>query len=444
MKRKVGLYISLGIEVNNLVLSGLASKLQTEADVVALTNYNSLMLQTLLKPYRIKEENISFCKLKEQTRTVIEGYFLSSRRAHLGIKGIKTFALWKETRNIRLRDYVKGSRLMYSILKYLTFKENRQHYFNPVLAKFLTTNSFTDIVMQGYSAPDMMSIAITAEQMGCKTWVINWGWKDFYINELIPFQPAGFFTWNNRYRKLYLTHNSHIAPEKVFAFGNPAYDSFFNHKPANSLEYYADKYNFDITNPIILYTLINPDAYAEEESMIDQIAQILHQNGLDKVTLLLKPNPMDKTIKRFNKVINHYENVILLDNLWEYDKKNNFNLLTHDAKVEWLDLLFYCQATMNVPSTVTIESLIMKRPVINIGFGALPEDDKKIMRFAEASYYRDLFKRNDVMLAKAAKEVSNMIHQIIAGEINIHEPLETFITETDNATHNVADTILKG
>jgi len=48
-RRKFGLYINLGIEVNNSLLSGLANKLQESGEVVALVNCDNPLLDKAMK-----------------------------------------------------------------------------------------------------------------------------------------------------------------------------------------------------------------------------------------------------------------------------------------------------------------------------------------------------------------------------------------------------------
>ena len=360
--RKFGLYISLGIEVNNLILSGLATKLMESGEVVALVNYDSPTLNKLLNEYDIPKENIADLSLKKQVRNKSENYFLSSRRARLRLNGIIPIGWRGNSTKKHFKDYLIGNNTVYSILNKLASKKNKEHYYNVGLVDFIHKYALTDIVVQSYSSPDVMSLAITAKQTGCKVWVINWGWKNFFINEFVPFKPNGFFTWNTKSKSLYLQFNTNLKSNEIYDFSLPGYDSFFNYKPNHSKEFYSQKYGFSSNKPIIIYTLVNTEVYAYEEKIIEKLIDSLKTNSLN-VVLLLKPNPMDKDLTRFDSVVQQNENVVITENMWLYDRENNFNMMTKKAKIEWMDLLYYCEMSMNIPSTVTIESLIMKKPV---------------------------------------------------------------------------------
>jgi hypothetical protein len=64
-KRKFALYIGLGIEANNFMLSGLSTKLKEVGDVTALVNYDSPILDKLLMAYDVNKKNISDLKISD-------------------------------------------------------------------------------------------------------------------------------------------------------------------------------------------------------------------------------------------------------------------------------------------------------------------------------------------------------------------------------------------
>ena len=188
---------------------------------------------------------------------------------------------------------------------------------------------------------------------------------------------------------------------------------------------------------------MNPDVYPNECDIIEGILRKYKDSCLD-IAILLKPNPMDNDLGKFDYLLENYDNVFIAENLWLYDKYNNFNLMTIDAKEEWMDLLYYCSFSINVPSTVTAESLIMRKPVINIGYGAIKEDSESIMNFANAHYYIDLIKRNDVILIDESDEIVNISSRILNNEINVSEPLDGFLRMNPNVTNDVVKMLLKG
>lgn len=439
--RKFGLYIRLGTEVRNLIVSGLAEKLKKNGEIVIITHYKSELLNQLAKKYDLRQEYLPTEKYLRRSRLKIEGYFLSSRRSRLRLKGIKTFKLLKNSPDLSGKDYLKGNYLVYTLFRLITLKFINKNYFINELGDYLIKNKYTDVVMQSYYAPEQMSMGVTANRIGCKVWMTTWSWKEFYINEFIPFQPNGLFVWSKKLKELYARFNTHIDNRAIIPVGNLSYDPFHNYKPCRSVDYYASKYGFTIEQSLILYTLVNPVVYKNEHLIIQKIIKALKIAFIDPPVLLLKPNPMDTTAGRFD-FVEQEKNVVMLDNLWEYDKEANFNTVSEEGNIEWMDLLYYAKMNISIPSTVTIEALLMNIPVINIGFDEKGSKNTSIQYLGKAFFYKDLFTRNDVKLASNIEELIFLIKHFENEEPAISS-LEEYLINSGTATEEAAKFIIK-
>jgi hypothetical protein len=136
------------------------------------------------------------------------------------------------------------------------------------------------------------------------------------------------------------------------------------------------------------------------------------------LVFLVKPNPMDFRGKE-DLDSNNFSDIVYLDNLWHYDKSNDFNLITEEAQMEWLDLLYYSKLNMSVASTVTAEALIMKTPVINILFGENGEINKEFERFFNAPFYEVCHARPDVIACRSVLDVSCAMSSIINNKVKV-------------------------
>ena len=435
-RRKFAFYISLGIEANNLLLSGLATQVHKDADVEVLSRYDSRLLKELSDRMNIHLTVIDAFDLMQYQRPRLENYFLGSRRARLRLNGIKTFSLSAHTTDLRFKDYFLGNAAIYTLLDVLTRKKIRSHYYNPALAEYLRQNAFTDLVIQSYNAVDRVSVIVTAQVVGCRVWVMNWGWKDFYINEFIPAVPDGFFTWSDKYKALYGKHNRHIPKGNIHAFGNPSFDRLHAYEPVRPLTFYAEKYGFPADQKIVMYTLVNPEVFDDEPAVVSKIAAKINE-CFDDVIILLKPNPMDNALHKWDPVAAR-SNVFLLENLWEYDQENNFNLMTVEARDEWYDLLYYSVVTMNIASTVTVESLLLGKPVINIGFDREDAFEDTMHRLLDAPYYAECLARDDVLVAETVGEVPSLLENIFSAKISVHQKLNEVILSNAHSTGDIA------
>jgi hypothetical protein len=416
--RHFGLFVHLGLEFRNFIHSGLSNELLNFAKASVLTYKPSDILKQ-----ELNNENIQIIQLPSQpfvsrTRRKYETWFLSIRRAVLRKKGNLIFRLMGEDTHLRVKDQIIGNKFFYWVFKKLAWKETHQYYFDQEIAKVIEEKQITDIVIQSYFTIENMVMAITAKKMGCKIWVVNWGWKDFYFHEYIPFKVDGLFTWSEALKQNYQKFNSHILPANILGVGNLSFDSLFNYEPNRPLSYYSTKYGFQENCKLILYTLVHPAFHANEQLIIQKIASQFKENDSHKpFVFLLKPNPMDKDLARI-KGIEKKGEIIVLENLWVYDKENDFNMVTHEGQIEWLDLIYYSSLNISVASTVTAECLIMKTPVINILFEENDKPHVDFIRFYEAPFYQSCHQRSDVLFANTKEEVANFIHNLVDSPVD--------------------------
>lgn len=430
------LFVSLGIEVRNFVFSGLMDELKQLGDCVLFSCKESLLLDDLCYKNGIKKVQIDTYDEIRTTRAHWESRFLSVRRARLRLNGIKTFQLWSESSNLRLKDFVIGNRMVYSLLEFMNDKNVLLYYYSDDLAKKYREEGVTDLFLQGYASCENMTAAITAEKLGIRIWVVNWGWKDFYINEYLHFKVAGFFTWSDHLKNMYCKFNSKLNHSNTWSVGNLSYEKYIDYKCVNEKKFYADKYKFNINDKIFVYTLLHPSIYSHEENII---GMLLENNSLRKdVIILIKPNPMDSDWKRFYQLEEKYPACRVMENLWIYDKDTNFNMMTEEARVEWEDILYHCSGTINVPSTVTIESLLFNKPVINPLYNEANKIESEFLRLYESSFYKLVSDRKDVVKTLNTNETASVINEVLNRNLTVNTDL-SYICKTKD----VLNTVLK-
>ncbi|HMQ48401.1 MAG TPA: hypothetical protein PKA00_13385 [Saprospiraceae bacterium] len=431
--RNFGLYVYLGIEVRNFLFSGLAQELNKRGRLWMITHQNSPLLDKYLCEFNLEKIHTPLETYFQLKRHPIEAYFLASRHARLRVRGVELFNLWKESQKIRAKDRWLGSWPLYKTLQTLHRRITRKHYFRPALAQKMKAAGLTDIVLQSYFTQQNMSVAITAKALGIRVWVVNWSWKDFYINEYIPFQANGFFTWSKTLASLYRQFNRHTPEKRIHAIGNLSYDQMFDYTPAKPISHYAEKYGFAADADLFLYTMVHPNVYPKEEKVVQLLGKLMPQEAaLAKAVLLVKPNPMDQEEDRFHEIAARGK-IAVLESGWEYDHQANFNMITDQGQEEWLDLLHYCKATISVPSTVTVESLVFKKPAINPLYDAHNRLFAEFERLYLSSFYKNARERSDVIPCHDALACLASMKSIISGQLGFQGNIDAIIASEGQA-----------
>lgn len=336
----------------------------------------------------------------------------SSRNKIIGIKNYKHYS--KANNHITIKDYCKGN-----ILVYYSFQLVLNIYLKYIYTEKDTVvlpKQKSEVYFGGYSSYELIAFASLTERENCRNIAVVNSWKDFYVNNFVPLVFHELWVWNEKMKWAYVKTNPFFNKKNVLVKGNPRMTALFQHIPTKSKEYYWNKFCIRKSS-FVLYTAINPRVYENEPDIIMNLLDF-YPFSLG-YHLLIKTNPMDPYPERWRKLSENYENVTVLFSDWTWDKDNEFNVPDMESEIEWFDILKYCTATCNVASTVTIESLISRKPVINICFDEFNRVNKIFRELTYSDFYSDVIGRNDVIVTNSFQEFEEAmqsIHIITAGD----------------------------
>jgi hypothetical protein len=422
-KKKVfALVILFGFETKNFFGSGLYNKLIKEHKVIIFKrNFPTENFAEYIEKYDLDVVELDKKELSKK-RLKSEDIFLSSRRAKQRINNIENFNYFKSDRKQKKSDYILGNTLVSKSIGFFTKYEINKYYYSEYLSKLYDNYEITDLIIAGYSSSESISLSVTAEQTNRNIYLMINSWKDFYVNDLIPFNPTKIFVWSDSMKEQLLSSNTHIEKDSVMVSGNPSFDRFFKYEPIHAKKYYATKYNFDVKRPLILYSMISPKAYAYEKESIELINQgliKLYPDEIKRPILLLRRNPIDETVADEKYFTGN--NVKYADNYFEASYTNAVFVQLEEGEVEWMDLLFHADININIASTVTLEALMMKTPVINIEFDKSGNKNSELARYANAPFYTSLHDRIDVSIILTIEDCMKTIKYYLENNIEIDD-----------------------
>ena len=440
-----GIVVLYGFETKNFFASGLYEKLSKEYKVVVLRrNFPTKNFTEYIEKYNLDVVQLDQKVAKKRLRS--EALFLASRRARQRINNVENFNYFKTDRERRISDYILGSRLLYDIFGMRAKVDVSKYYYDNNLEEIYHTQGITDLIIAGYSSPESIALATTARRNGRNVWLVINSWKDFYVNGLIPFTPTKTFVWSQHMKEQLLLLNTQISSSDVIVSGNPSFDRFFKCKPLHTKAYYGEKYNFNPKRPLILYSMISPKAYEHEKESIELINQkliTLYPNEKQRPVIVLRRNPIDETSadeKYFSS-----SNVCYADNYFEGSYENAVFVQLYEGEMEWMDLLYHADININVASTVTLEALMMKTPVINIEFKADGDRDEQLSRYAEAPFYKFLHHRKDIVIAQTIDMCIEAIDRFLTHDDIIIEDVKPILDGFDGkATQRILKEITHG
>jgi CDP-glycerol glycerophosphotransferase (TagB/SpsB family) len=118
-------------------------------------------------------------------------------------------------------------------------------------------------------------------------------------------------------------------------------------------------------------------------------------------------------------------------------------MITDEGQTEWLDLIYYSVANISVASTVTIEYLVMNKPVINILYTNDDNRHPEFVRLFNSPFYGTLHNRKDVIGCYTVTDVIDVLKDVhsLSGKneslddiiISNGQSLERFVNQVKEA-----------
>ena len=442
-KRKFALLINYGIEYRLFFTSGLYDALKKEnyGIVVFKRDIANGMLDNDLAKRDVTVIKVE-PKIFQKEKTFFERYFHPVRQSRMKKIGIGIFRNYNPQKTSTVKEWLLGNALTYRIMKTIVDLQNPKRYEDQQIVQLLKENGITDLIISGYASTGSKLFAINAMNINAKVWTLVNSWKDFYINDYVPFSPDAIFVWSETMKANYLKMNKQLNPAKIIPTGYLPYDRLFNRSMMFSRGYYQEKYDFSANVPVLLYTMLDPDRYPGEHLIIENIAKrLLNEFPDDTPVVLVKKNPYDGS-PSINEYFSNAKNIRVVEHFSERNKEEDFFVQSLEGEFEWTDLLQLSSMTIGAASTVALESLIVKRPVVTVAFDEKGVESDVLMEMAKAPFYKKLLVRDDVALATSLEQCIQTIKQFLNNEV-CKEALPDIVGETKGDALSTLMGILK-
>ncbi|MDB4790218.1 hypothetical protein OAG64_01075 [Akkermansiaceae bacterium] len=413
--RVFAFYLSSGFEYRLFLHSGLYRMLEESGRCFVVRRpFHSKVARDLEEDYIIQELD-DFENHTDANRSWWFDKYASSRRARNRLVGKGNFNYFTEDRSSGWGDLLRGNLYLNWLLRKMALRSLEKNFRNRQVESLFLDEGVTDLMVSNYQNVNALGVIHSALARGVRVWLCVNSWKDFFVNSFVGFRPSGIFVWSEKMKEQLLDSNPHLADVPILVVGSPAFDRHFKHTSRFDLKHFARKYQFDPRRPILLYSLLSPRAYPDEAKIISLIDKAVSEHWMTphlRPIILLRRNPIDETIWRGSD--NLEGNVRICEDYWDASFTRELFVQSEDGELEWLDLLAHATINLNVASTVTLESLAMGVPVINVEFGPDGLADQRLIRYSGAPFYLPLLGRNDVSIVRSIQQWVASVKRLLA------------------------------
>lgn len=257
------------------------------------------------------------------------------------------------------------------------------------------------------------------------------GWILTYYAKLKGCETlANIISWDNlstkgiidRYCKYYTLWSEEMIEEKRqyfpfiksidYVIGSPQFDIYFDDTLLMSRNDFLNSLGLNPSFPYVLYTTNTPTAMPDEPEILSCLWEEIEKSEISgKVSLLIRLHPKDR-IERYWGIKNKRNVAISLAGVPKWNGADSW-IPDRDDIIRLANTMRYASVSINIASTMTLESFCLKIPTINVAFNTgIYKKENYLWSFDmyhKSSHYRAIIEEDSVAVARSMKELVELI-----------------------------------
>ncbi len=460
--KSLGVVITDGVGFRNFILTDFIHEAKQKFDKVVIL---SCLPKFVYDDFNLDCEIIELQVFKEDFKT---WFFRKAKDvAHLQLYKKGNFGI-QDNLNIN-RTEVKSNRgyatrLIYSFTSIFHSEKwiQRLYYCQQLTFKYsalskeyqtiLKEQNF-DLLFFTHQRPTFIAPLIAAaEQLKIKTTAFIFSWDNLASKGRMAGNFDTYLVWSDLMKQELMFFYKAIQAKDINVVGTPQFEPFASEKFGYSKEQLISKFKLDSNKPIIVFTC-NDSTSKNDPIYLDVLARFMEEKKLVKeVNLIVRTSPAEDP-DRFRHLIDKYPFIVWNFPDWTVKRKNHGESWSQrvPSKEDLDDLksmLKHCDFNINVLSTITLDSFIFDKPVINPVFGTKENGMYDDQRFFNYEHLSKLVDSNASQIAKNEDEFLIALNNLLNFKDHKKAERTNFLTlqigkPLEGTSKRIAEALLK-
>lgn len=400
-----------GSEVRQFFLSGIASQLlESGHNIFTIVKYdNSQLTREIIS---IENRTRVLPHLQQQ----INGSGFAYLRTALDYWHDSVYDRWRYSPKVNLPT---SRFIIYNTFKYLLGislfnklacrleKKWMKGFKVDKVSKLLSDNQINKVVVSNARFLYYPELLIACMKQNIPVDVVYHSNKELHAQPRLSYDYNRFGLWNKEMQSQFIEKYPKLK-SKHEVIGNSHFTYLTDGSNLLSQTDFLTKFKIpDQKSIVVLYTAAGI-IVKNECLIVDWIANFLTNKKLS-FKIIVRRNPMDTT-DAWEDFFRNRSDVIIQHPKWVMDNELGLNYTLRSDLIEYTSLLTYMSFCINIPSTVTLEAAIAKKPVINICFDfpgvEVSTNEGRIKEFWDAPFYKVYHKQDFVLPAFDMNQLS--------------------------------------
>jgi len=313
-----------------------------------------------------------------------------------------------------------GEKFIYRLLAYRPVVEWLTRLENDATIRLRTTDHFHDLLRK--LKPDLVFNTShihgpaarlpvrVAHDIGIPTAGFIFSWDNLTSRSRIV-EPYDFYlVWHQSMRDQLLSQYPQLDPARVFVTGTPQFDFHFKAGTYMPRDELANYIGFDPHRPFVLYTTGIDRHFPEEHRVVETVIRILREIDVNQKPQLVVRAYVKGVSDEMLALQQRDDHDVFFPPM-QWDKR--WAMPTREDQRLYSTMLRECALGINPASTVSLELMLLRKPVINLGFdppgSRLPHHLRWTRHTDEFDHYIPVTNSDAVMTARSEKDLETMI-----------------------------------
>ncbi|MBZ9628914.1 hypothetical protein LB450_12435 [Psychroflexus sp. CAK1W] len=262
--------------------------------------------------------------------------------------------------------------------------------------------------------PYIAPLIYVANKQGIATATFIFSWDNLASKGRMAGEFDRYLVWSKLMEKELLQFYPKIKPQLIQVMGTPQFEPYVMEKYKTSKAAFYKKFDLNREQKTLCYSCGDISTSKNDELYITTIAKLIQQNSFDQqLNFLVRTSPAEDG-QRFEKVKQVYPFIKWNTPEWILSRKNHSEpwsqrVPTVNDMKDLRAILDYCDAGINMCSTMSLDFMHFNKPVINPVFGNENNGLYNDGRFLNYAHYKRVAESGSVTIVKNEEELKEAI-----------------------------------
>lgn len=293
-----------------------------------------------------------------------------------------------------------------------TFKKHNTY---KVYNEYLKQTNVDLLFFTHQRPPYIALLDSAAKELKIKTTAFIFSWDNLPSKGRMAANFDCYLVWSDLMKKELLQFYPNVKDSNIAVVGTPQFEPYVLERYNISRENFEKKFKLNPNLKIVCYSCGDVSTSLNDPHYIQIIAEAIKTKSIPEINFIVRTSPAENG-SRFETLKNTYPNIIWNHPKWKSARATHPEPWSQrmpsisDLK-DLRAIVSYVDLNINMCSTMSLDSIIFGKPVINVVLGHKQSDLFYDQKYLEYEHYKRVIESGAVTLAKTKTDFINAINE---------------------------------